>query len=100
LCLSGKYNDLLDYVIIASLLFYIFTIAGIFILRKKQPNAERPYKVFAYPVLPALYIITAGAICIDLLIDKNTQKNTLPGIIIVLLGLPIYQLLKKKQSSV
>jgi APA family basic amino acid/polyamine antiporter len=99
LCLSGKYNELLNYVIIASLLFYIFTIAGIFILRKKQPNAERPYKVFAYPVLPALYIITALAISIDLLIDKSTQNNTWPGIIIVLLGLPVYYLVKKKEKA-
>ncbi len=99
LCLSGKYNQLLDYVIIASLFFYIFTIAGIFILRKKQPNAERPYKVFAYPVLPALYIIAALAISIDLLIDKSTQNNTWPGIIIVLLGLPIYYLVKKKERA-
>ena len=99
LCLSGKYNQLLDYVIIASLLFYIFTIAGIFILRKKQPDAERPYKVFAYPVLPSLYIVTALAISIDLLIDKSTQNNTWPGIIIVLLGLPVYYLVKKKEKA-
>lgn len=99
LCLSGKYNDLLNYVIIASLLFYIFTIAGIFILRKKKPNAERPYKVFAYPVLPALYIIAALAISIDLLIDKSTQSNSWYGIIIVLLGLPIYYLVKKKERA-
>ena len=68
-------------------------------MRKKQPNAERPYKVFAYPVLPALYIITALAISIDLLIDKSTQNNTWPGIIIVLLGLPVYYLVKKKEKA-
>ncbi|HTB05663.1 MAG TPA: amino acid permease [Bacteroidia bacterium] len=99
LCLSGKYNELLNYVIIASLLFYIFTIAGIFILRKKQPDAERPYKVFAYPILPALYILTASAICIDLLIDKSTQNDTWPGIIIVLLGIPIYEIVKRKRQA-
>ncbi len=88
LCLSGKYNDLLDYVVFAVLLFYILTIAGIFILRKKQPEVERPYKAFGYPVLPALYIILAFAVCVDLLIFK--PNYTWPGIIIVLLGIPVY----------
>jgi len=98
LCLSGTYNDLLDYITIASLIFYALTIAGIFVLRKKQPNAERPYKVFGYPVLPLIYIIVAVAISLDLLIDKSTQSHTWPGIIIVLLGLPVYYLVKKKET--
>ena len=97
LCLSGTYNDLLDYITIASLIFYALTIAGIFVLRKKQPNAERPYKVVGYPFLPAIYIIVAVAISADLLIDKSTQNQTWPGIIIVLIGLPIYYLVRKKQ---
>jgi APA family basic amino acid/polyamine antiporter len=88
LCLSGTYGDILDYVIFAVLIFYILTIAGIFILRKKQPNAERPYKAFGYPVIPALYILAALAISIDLLIYK--PRYTWPGLIIVLLGLPVY----------
>ena len=96
LCLSGTYSDLLDYITIASLLFYALTIAGIFILRKKQPNAERPYKVFAYPVLPAIYIIVALAISIDLLIQ--IPKTTWPGIIIVLIGIPFYFLMKRSQT--
>lgn len=94
LCLSGKYGDLLNYVITAVLIFYILTIAGIFILRKKQPDADRPYKAFGYPVLPALYIIIALAICIDLLIFK--RDYALPGFIIVLVGIPVYFLMKKK----
>lgn len=97
LCLSGTYSDLLDYITIASLLFYALTIAGVFILRKKQPDAERPYKVFAYPVLPAIYIIIALAISFDLLIE--IPKTTWPGIIIVLLGIPVYFLLKKSQKA-
>ncbi|MGP8215949.1 MAG: APC family permease [Bacteroidia bacterium] len=97
LCISGTYNDLLDYITIASLLFYALTIGGIFILRKKQPNAERPYKVFGYPFLPAMYVIVALGICIDLLI--NIPKTTWPGIIIVLLGLPVYYLVKKKEKA-
>jgi len=88
LCLSGTYGDLLDYVTFASLLFYIITIAGIFILRKKEPDAERPYKVTAYPILPILYIILALSICIILLITK--PQNTWSGLFIVLLGLPVY----------
>jgi basic amino acid/polyamine antiporter, APA family len=88
LCLSGTYGDLLDYVVFAVLIFYILTIAGVFVLRKKQPLAERPYKAFGYPVIPALYILLALAICIDLLIFK--PNYTWPGIIIVLVGIPIY----------
>ncbi len=93
LCLTGSYSSLLDYIIIASLLFYIFTIYGIFILRKKQPDAERPYKVFAYPVLPILYIILAAGISVDLLF--NDSKDTLPGLAIILLGIPFYFIMKK-----
>ena len=96
LCLSGKYSDLLDYITIASLLFYALTIAGIFVLRKKQPDAPRPYKVIGYPVLPALYIIVALAISVDLLI--MIPKTTWPGIIIVLLGIPFYFILKKNRK--
>jgi basic amino acid/polyamine antiporter, APA family len=88
LCLSGTYGDLLDYVIFAVLIFYILTVAGIFVLRRKKPDAERPYRAFGYPVLPALYIITAAAIAIDLLLLK--PRFTWPGVIIVLLGIPVY----------
>ena len=95
LCLSGTYGDLLDYVVFAVLLFYILTVVGIFILRKKQPNAERPYKAFGYPAVPALYIFLASAISIDLLIFK--PQYTWPGLGIVLLGIPVYCLWKKIQ---
>ncbi len=88
LCLSGTYSDLLDYVIFAVLIFYILTIAGIFLLRKKRPDAERPYKAWGYPVVPALYILAAAAISIDLLIFK--PMYTWPGMLIVLLGIPVY----------
>lgn len=88
LCLSGTYGNLLDYVIFAVLIFYILTIAGIFILRKKQPDAERPYKAFGYPIVPALYVLIATAICVDLLIYK--PQYTWPGLGIVLLGIPVY----------
>ena len=94
LCLSGTYGNLLDYVIFAVLIFYILTIGGVFILRKKLPDADRPYKTFGYPVLPALYIVLAAAISIDLLIYK--PQYTWPGLIIVLLGIPVYFLWRKK----
>ncbi len=96
LCLSGTYGDLLDYVTFASLLFYIVTIAGLFILRKREPNADRPYKVIAYPILPFLYIAIALTICIILLITK--PQNTWSGLLIVSLGIPFYYLTKKKNS--
>jgi APA family basic amino acid/polyamine antiporter len=88
LTLSGSYSDLLDYVIFAVLLFYILTIIGLFVLRRTQPNLDRPYKAIGYPVLPALYIVAAGLIEILLLLYK--PNYTWPGLIIVLLGIPVY----------
>jgi APA family basic amino acid/polyamine antiporter len=90
LCLSGKYGDLLDMISFVVVLFYVLTIAGIFILRKKRPDAERPYKAFGYPVLPAIYILMGLAFCI-LLINYKPQY-TWPGLIIVLIGIPVYYL--------
>ena len=86
--LSGKYGQLLDMISFVVVLFYILTIAGIFILRKKRPNAEGPYKAFGYPFLPILYIILGLAFCILLIIYK--PQFTWPGFIIVLIGVPIY----------
>jgi APA family basic amino acid/polyamine antiporter len=94
LCLSGKYGDLLVYSTFASLLFYILTIFGIFILRKKEPDTERPYKAFGYPFIPALYILITLAICIDLLVYD--LRNAGMGLIIVLLGIPIYFIADRK----
>ena len=88
LTLTGSYNDLLDYVIFAVLLFYILTIVGIFVLRRTRPDAERPYKAFGYPVLPALYILLASGIELLLLLYK--PSFTWPGLIIVLFGIPVY----------
>ena len=93
LTLSGSYGDLLDYVIFAVLLFYILTISGIFVLRRKRPDLERPYKAFGYPVLPALYIAIAGVIEVLLLMYKPTY--TFPGLGIVLLGVPVYFLWRR-----
>lgn len=97
LTLTGRYSDLLDYVIFAVLLFYILTIAGVFVLRRTQPNLERPYKALGYPLLPALYIAVAGLIEILLLLYK--PNYTWPGLIIVLLGVPVYFIWHRKESG-
>jgi len=94
LCLSGTYGQLLDYVVFAVLIFYILTVIGIFTLRRKQPNADRPYRAFGYPVIPAFYVICAAAIAVDLLVLKPAY--TWPGMIIVLLGIPVYFLWRKR----
>jgi APA family basic amino acid/polyamine antiporter len=92
LCLSGTYNQLLDYVVFAVLIFFALTVTGVFILRRKKPDAERPYKAFGYPVVPGLYILAALAIAVDLLIFKSGY--TLPGLGIVLLGVPVFYIWK------
>ena len=94
LCLTGKYGDLLDFVIIIVLIFYILTIYGIFILRKKMPNTERPYKAFGYPFLPMFYIVVASAVSIALLFTKTSTCGW--GVLIMLIGIPIYYLTKPK----
>ncbi|MDE3148574.1 MAG: amino acid permease [Acidobacteriota bacterium] len=88
LCISGSYSQLLDYIIFAELVFYILTIAGLFVLRFKQPDAPRPYKALGYPLLPALYIVMAAGICIVLL--RYKPQYTWPGLVLVLLGIPVY----------
>ena len=96
LCLSGSYGTLLDYCTFGSLLFYIITIFALFRLRKSAPNVHRPYKALAYPIFPALYIILAAGVCISLLIYKT--DNTLLGILIMALGLPVYYLFKRSKN--
>lgn len=96
LCLSGRYGDLLDMISFVVVLFYILTIWGIFILRKKQPHVERSYKAFGYPVLPALYILMGITFCGLLIIYK--PKYTWPGLLIALSGVPIYYWLVKQNE--
>jgi APA family basic amino acid/polyamine antiporter len=88
LCLSGSYSQLLDYVVFAVLIFYVLTILAIFVLRYRRPDAERPYKAFGYPVIPAVYIMLAATVMVILLIYK--PAFTWPGLIIVILGIPVY----------
>jgi APA family basic amino acid/polyamine antiporter len=90
LCLTGTYNQLLDYVIFAALIFYALTTIGLFLLRKQRPNEPRPYKAVGYPVLPALYIVSAAGVAITLLIADKTRVQALSGLVIVLLGVPVY----------
>lgn len=97
LCLSGSYGALLDYTVFGALVFYILTIAGIFILRKKEPNTERPYKAFGYPFIPLLYIVLASSIALILLCSK--PENTIPGLLLILSGIPIYWWFKKQNPS-
>ncbi|MEJ6980327.1 amino acid permease [Pedobacter sp. P351] len=98
LCLSGKYGNLLDMISFVVVIFYVLTIFGIFILRRKQPEAERPYKAFGYPLLPAIYILMGLAFCTLLIIFK--PEYTWPGLIIVLIGLPVYYLWRKSDTAI
>ena len=97
LCLSGRYGDLLDMVSFIVVIFYILTIIGIFILRKKRPELDRPYKAFGYPVLPAIYILMGTCFCVLLIIYK--PNFTWPGLIITLLGAPLYYLALRNQKT-
>ncbi len=97
LCISGSYGQLLDYIIFAVLVFYILTIGGLFVLRVKRPDEPRPYRAFGYPVLPALYILIA--IFIDVVLLRYKPQYTWPGLIIVLLGIPVYFLWSKRNPQ-
>lgn len=99
LCLSGTYGELLNYCTFGSLVFYMITIAGIFILRKKEPETDRPYRAFGYPVVPAFYLLVTGTICLILLIDPKTRVDTGLGVLIAALGVPVYYLTRKKRKG-
>ncbi|MEY2503166.1 MAG: basic amino acid/polyamine antiporter, family [Verrucomicrobiota bacterium] len=95
---GNLYGNLLDYVISAALIFYILTIIGLFVLRRKRPDVERPYKAFGYPIVPALYIVGASVILIVLFVYQTA--TTWPGLIIVLTGVPIYFLWRKPDPTI
>lgn len=97
LCLSGGYNDLLDMIAFVVVIFYVLTIIGIFVLRKTKPNIERPYKAFAYPFLPALYIVMGLVFCVFLVFFKPLY--TLWGLGIVLAGIPVYYITIRNQKK-
>jgi APA family basic amino acid/polyamine antiporter len=98
LCLTGTYGQLLDYVIFAALVFYALTTIGLFVLRAKRPDAERPYRAIGYPVLPALYIVLASAVAVILLIAEKTRVQAISGLVVVMLGVPVYYLWKQRSE--
>jgi APA family basic amino acid/polyamine antiporter len=98
LCLSGSYGQLLDYVVFAVLIFYILTISALFVLRRTRPDAPRPYQAFGYPVLPALYIVMAAWISGVLL--RYKPQYTWPGLILVVIGIPVYLVWKKQGTGI
>jgi len=97
LCVSGTYNDLLNYVIFAVLVFYVLTILGLFVLRRTHPEAERPYKAVGYPILPAIYIVMA--LFIDVVLLRYKPQYTWPGLFIVLLGIPVYYIWRPRAQT-
>jgi APA family basic amino acid/polyamine antiporter len=88
LCLSGTYSQLLEFVIFAALVFYMLAAAGLFALRMKRPDAERPVRVAGYPWLPAVYLVATGLIALAMLLEKTTYSGL--GLACVLLGVPVY----------
>jgi APA family basic amino acid/polyamine antiporter len=95
LCLSGTYGELLNYVIFAALLFYMLTAVGLFLLRGKRPDLPRPVKAVGYPILPALYVLLTGLLCLNLLIQPGQRRYAGLGLIVVALGVPVYFLWKR-----
>jgi len=94
---GNLYGNLLDYVVFSVLVFYVLTIAGVFVLRRKRPQAERPYRTFGYPLVPALYILAASAILVVLMLYKTS--TTWPGLLIVLTGIPVYFLWRRRPAA-
>ena len=99
LCLTGTYGQLLDFVIFAALIFYALTTVGLFLLRIKRPDVPRPYKAIGYPVLPALYIVLASTVAVLLLLADKTRTQAVSGLIVVLLGVPVYFMTRRLTSA-
>jgi APA family basic amino acid/polyamine antiporter len=97
LCLSGTYSQLLDYIVCAVLIFYILTILGLFVLRRTHPGAERPYRAVGYPILPSIYI--AMALFIDIVLLRYKPQYTWPGLVIVLIGIPVYYMWSRRSAG-
>ena len=97
LCLSGTYNQLLNYVIFAALLFYVFTTAGLFMLRRSRADAPRPYRAVGYPVLPALYILLCCGVMVLLLLSPTTRTESVSGLVLVAIGIPVFYLWRRAE---
>jgi basic amino acid/polyamine antiporter, APA family len=100
LCLTGSYGQLLNYVIFAALVFYALTTIGLFILRAKRPDAERPYKALGYPMLPAVYIALTTLVMLLILLSPSTRQDAFLGLALVVIGVPVYFLWRRVESSV
>jgi APA family basic amino acid/polyamine antiporter len=98
LCLTGTYNQLLNYVIFAALLFYAFTTAGLFILRRTRADMPRPYRAVGYPILPALYIVLCCAVMLLLLLSPTTRTESISGLVLVLIGIPVFYLWRRAEG--
>ena len=99
LCLTGSYGQLLNYVIFAALVFYALTMIGLFILRAKRPDAERPYRAVGYPVLPALYIVLTSVVMLLILLSPSTRQDAFLGLVLVLIGIPVYFIWRRVEAS-
>ncbi|HEV7993107.1 MAG TPA: amino acid permease [Gemmatimonadaceae bacterium] len=99
LCLTGTYGQLLNYVIFAALLFYAFTTIGLFMLRNQQPDTPRPYRAVGYPFLPALYIVLCCAVMALLLLSPTTRTESISGLVLVLIGIPVFYLWRRIERS-
>jgi APA family basic amino acid/polyamine antiporter len=99
LCLTGSYGQLLNYVIFAALVFYALTTIGLFILRAKRPDAERPYRAFGYPLLPAVYIALTTLVMLLIVLSPSTRQDAFLGLVLVLIGIPIFFLWRRVESS-
>src|SRR5215207_8632719 len=100
LCLTGTYGQLLNYVIFAAMIFYVLTTIGLFVLRAKRPAAERPYRAVGYPVLPGVYLLLAATVSVLLLIAPKTRTEALSGLVLVLVGVPVYFIWRRAEGSV
>ena len=99
LCLTGSYGQLLNYVIFAALVFYALTTVGLFILRAKRPDAERPYRALGYPVLPAVYIALTTLVMLLIVMSPSTRQDAFLGLVLVLIGIPVYFLWRRVEGS-
>src|SRR5439155_9332693 len=95
LCLSGTYNQLLNFVIFAAVVFYAVTAVRVFRLRQKRPDLPRPMRAPGYPVLPALYVVLTALIALDLLVQDATRTYAMLGLVLVLLGVPVYYIWRR-----
>jgi len=96
LCFSGTYGELLNYIMFAVMIFYVLTISGLFVLRIKKPDMPRPYKAFGYPVIPALYVLMAALVALDMLWYQT--KPSIYGFLIILIGVPVYFIFRKSKA--